>query len=134
MGVATKRVWFAAHAVYCFEQLRGRQRTFTVMENVLMVRGRSAKEALAAATPVARREELNDPTLTIDDRPGRLRFLGIRKVVSCAAQAGDASSRDGRVRVMRAGVEATFLTYRVAGRAALKRLLQGKELDVTLEE
>lgn len=129
-----KTIWFAAHAVYVFELIRGRQSTFTIVENILMVRGRSAKEALAAARTVARREESHDPSLTIDGKPARQRLLGIRKVVACAADPFDATSTDGQVSVMRSGTEATYLTYRVVGRAALKRLLDGKEADVTLEE
>jgi len=129
-----KTLWFAAHAVYVFELIRGRQSTFTIVENVLLVRGRSAKAALAEATTVARREDSDDPSLTVDSKPARQRFLGIRKIVSCAADPFDASSADGQVQTIRSGMEATYLTYRVVGRAALRRLLAGKEAAVTLEE
>lgn len=127
-------VWFAAHAVYVFECIASPQTEFTVQENVLLVRARSSKAALAAATRLAKRDELVDASLTLDGEPARQRFLGIRKVVECASRASDRASKDGRVRDIRSGSEATYLSYRVANRADLRRLMQGKEAGVTIEE
>jgi len=129
-----KVLWYAAHAVYVFELLRGRQSTFTVVENVLLVRARSRKAGLAAAIRVGRREDSVDPTLTIDGRPARQKFLGIRKIVSCAADPFDNSSADGLVGTIRSGTEATYLTYRVSSRADLARIMRGKEAEVVFEE
>lgn len=127
-------LWYAAHAVYVFELVGARQRTFTVIENILLIRGSSSKTALASAVRVARREESNDPTLEIDGKAARQKFLGIRKIVSCAADPFDLNSKDGLVKTIRSGAEATYLTYRVANRQALKRLMQGAETEVFLEE
>jgi hypothetical protein len=127
-------IWFAAHAVYVFEPVSGRQKSFKVLENVLMVRARSSKSALASALVVARREASDDPSLVIDGKPARQRFLGIRKVVACAADPFDDSSTDGQVRTIRQGTEATYFSYRVASRAALNRLVVGKDAKITLED
>ncbi len=127
-------LWFAAHAVYSFELLRGRQTTFTLVENVLLIRARSSKAALVAAIALGKRQQLEDPSLTLDGKPARQKFLGIRKLVTCAADVSDDSSRDGRVREVHSGTEATYLTYRVTGRAALKKLMAGKEAELILEE
>ena len=133
-GWTVKKLWCAAHAVYVFELLSGRQRTFTVVENILLIRAGSSKAALAAATRMARREQSNDPTLTVDGKAARQRFFGIRKVVSCAADPFDRTSTDGLVKTIRSGVEATYLNYRVEGRRALKQLMSGLEVKAVLEE
>jgi hypothetical protein len=127
-------LWFAAHAVYVFEVLAGRQASFPVQEVVLLVRARSSRAALAAATRLARQEELVDDSLTLDGRPARQRLLGVRKVVECAAHATDQSSADGRLRKLRSGAEATYCTYRVSSRGDLKKLMQRREISVTIED
>lgn len=125
--------WFSAHALYFYEFLDKRQSIFTAMENVLLVRARSHKAALSKALRIARRETRGDSNLTVDGRPARTRFLGIRRVVECAADPfGD--SPDGLVREIEHGTEATYLTFRVASRAALRRLAAGKEVELVLEE
>lgn len=127
-------LWYAAHAVFVFELIRGRQNTFTIMENVLLVRASSRADALKLATVIAKRNEGHDPSLTVDGKRARQKFHGIRKLVACAADPFDSSSRDGQVRAVRSGTEATYLTYRVVGRTALRRLLSGKESKVVIEE
>ena len=127
-------LWFAAHAVHVFELVSGRQTTFKVLEDVLMIRARNAKSALAAALRQVKRETVVDETLTLGNRPARQRFLGIRKVVECAADLSDRTSHGGEVREMKSGVEATYQFYRIKGRDELKRLMQGKDVEVILEE
>lgn len=129
-----RRLWFAAHALYVFEVVQGRQEAFTVLENILLIRAPSAKLALATAKKVARREEADDPSLTVDGLPARQRFLGIRKLVACAADPLDETSADGQVRVIRSGSEASYLTYRVASKATLQALMRGREAIVTIED
>lgn len=126
--------WFAAHAVYVYEAIRGRQTPITIVENVLLIRAQSAKAALSAALRLARRELKDDPSLTLDGKPARKRFLGVRKIVSCAADAFDKTSNDGLVREIRSGTEGTYLKYRVSGRAALRSLMAGREVDTSFEE
>jgi hypothetical protein len=101
-------------------------------ENVVLVRAATSRAALVAALRLARRDVVPDPTLAVDGKPARQRFLGIRTVIECGASAWS-GSRDGRVERIGPGVEATYLSYRVTGRRALKKLLRGADVEVTLE-
>lgn len=132
--MAVKPHWYSAHAIFVFEVVTGRQNTFTVIENILLVRANSPAAALKRALAVARRSQPNNPSLTVDGRPARQSFQGIRKIVECAADANDSISKDGLVSILRVGTEATYLKYRVVGRSSLKRLLSGKETSVVVEE
>ncbi len=129
-----KSRWYAAHAVYVFEVIDKKQQFFTVMENILLIRSRSPGAAQKAAFKIARKEDSGDTTLTVDNQPARQRFVGIRKVVACAADAFDESSEDGSVVSIQSGTEATYLTYRLESKRALTTWMNGSEIDVTFEE
>lgn len=123
--------WFAAHVILYFDQLRRRQATFVVWENVYLVFARTGREAARKAEARGRAECIEDDTLEVGGKPARLVFGGVRKVISCAA---DPEAKDGvltsDVSVLYSGVEATFSKFVVRGRSKLRSLIAGRKTSV----
>lgn len=129
--MAAKRIWFAAHALFYFKLKKGKQTTFTVMENVYLVHARNGNEARSRAEALAQAEAVADDSLTVDGKPAVMVFAGLRKILWCAADP----SRPGGPEVEKVydGIEATYSTFTVQGRRELKALLEGKRATVAYE-
>jgi hypothetical protein len=122
--------WYAAHVLIAFKWPRRRQSKFGVYENVLLVRGRSPKEAFRKAERIARREEALDDKLTWNGKPAKREFLGVRKLITVTSPAEYRGAYDEPVD----GSEITYSYLEVKGRKSLRKLAGGKAVAVEYME
>ncbi|HEX5748422.1 MAG TPA: DUF4288 domain-containing protein [Archangium sp.] len=117
--------WYAAHVVLYFEYREGPQDEFPVMENVYLIHAATDEAAFARAENRGRSDcAEDDESLTVNGRPARLVFGGVRKLISCATDA----------ETLEDGVEATYSFLVVSGRQQLDALIKGEPVPVLYEE
>jgi hypothetical protein len=121
--------WYAASAIFVFEARTGEQSRFPVHENVYLIEASSDSEALQKARQWAKGQEYDDPTLTLDDRPARLRYAGLRKLISISNPV-PALQNDGPPGH---GTEVTYSEFTV-GKEDIAKLIAGEPVDVRYEE
>lgn len=121
-------VWYAAHAIQAFERLDGEQDAFPVYENVILIEAESVEQAFEKAEAFACDDEgdFASEGLTIDDRPARRKFVGIRKLIAIQNVYGE----DRPVN----GAEITYSKLTVFGHDELKRLVEGKDVMLRYDE
>ncbi|WP_232309523.1 DUF4288 domain-containing protein [Luteibacter yeojuensis] len=102
------------------------QESILVHENVHLINAENGDEALLKAEEIGRkREDLNeDGTLTVDDKPAKYLFAGVRRIITVLQTPetgfGDPSS----------GMEVTYSTFEVDDEDALRKLANGDGVDV----
>jgi hypothetical protein len=117
--------WYAAHIIMFFKYRQGRQRSFPVWENIVLVRARSADEAFAKAEQLGRDDEAcEDESLTWAGHPAKIVFAGVRKLVECV----DPDQRPGN------GTEVTYNEMHLPSEKAVYQLATGDRSNVTLDE
>jgi hypothetical protein len=119
-GIAV--TWYAAHAIMYFELTDGPQDGFQVYENIFLVQAATPDEGFAKARELARRDEGdNSGSLRVGNRPAKLVFGGIRKLITVlherSEQLGD-------------GDEITYSELVVPDREALRRLIDDEDCEV----
>jgi uncharacterized protein DUF4288 len=124
--------WYAAHVVLYHEFREGSQEEYPVMENVYLVHAANEDEALAKAEKRGRSACVEDESLTVDGRPARLVFGGVRKLISCAS--APESPGPSTAEVIEDGVEATYSFLVVSSRKELDALIKGEPVQVLYEE
>lgn len=124
--------WYAAHVVLYHEYREGPQEEFPVMENVYLIHAATDDDASARAEHRGRSDCVDDESLTINGRPARLVFGGVRKLISCAT----APEKPGpsTVETLEDGVEATYSFMVVSSRQELDALINGEPVPVLYEE
>jgi hypothetical protein len=132
---ARKDIWFAAHVVNYFDDGRRTQKSFVVWENVYLISARTGSAARRRAETLGRRECKYSGTLTLNGKPVRMVFGGVRKVVWCAADPfRDDGTVTPEVSSLYDGVEATFSQFIVAGRRNLRALIGGEAVTLTIDD
>lgn len=128
--------WYASHVVMYFALtddgagLAGQpledEREFVVWENIVLYVGRSIEEVRDKAIQRGKDEEaLGGDDLTWNDRPVKMVFGGVRKIVECDSSAGERGLSDGD--------EATYTEMKIKGRRRLEKMISGERVDVLLE-
>jgi len=73
--------WYAAHLIEYFKYRKGKQKLFTVWENIVLVRAKNIREAHTKAKRIGKENEAyDDKSLTVDGHPAKLVFAGVRKI------------------------------------------------------
>ncbi len=116
--------WYVAYCLMLFRFRDGNQDTFPLWENLILIRADSHEQAGHKARDRAKRDELDEPSTTWDDRPVTTEFVGVRKTVECQ----DGSDRPGD------GTEVTYNELSVATREQFDALLAGDEVTVVLAD
>lgn len=117
--------WYAAHLIEYFKYKKGRQRSFLVWENVVLVRAPSSEEAIAKAERIGRKEEaVNDESLRIGVHPAKRVFAGVRKVVLCVEPEKRPSN----------GTEVSYTQMILPSERLVHQLADGKDVSVTLDD
>lgn len=124
--------WYAAHVVLYHELREGPQEEYPVMENVYLVHAVNEDEAFAKAERRGHSACVEDESLTVEGRPARLVFGGVRKLISCATPTE--SSGPSTAEAIEDGVEATYSFLRVSSRKELDDLIKGEPVQVLYEE
>jgi len=119
--------WFGAHAIFVTRYRRGSQTAFPVTENVYLIEAHSPRDAQRKALKIALADNVDDKSLTLNDRPARQEFLGFRKVV----EISNPFPRPQSTEKPRHGTEITYSFFEVTSRAQLTKLAKGLPVQVT---
>lgn len=113
--------WYSAHVVMYFRFVEGKQTSFPVYENVLLLSAASEKIAWLKASRLGRAAE--DPTSRYGNRKAVLTFAGVRKVIRCefADRLYD-------------GAEATYSQFRFRTKGEFVRFVRGGAVSGTCVE
>jgi Domain of unknown function (DUF4288) len=110
--------WFAAHVVMHHQLTDGPQDRYTGYENVVLIEADTPEHAIERGAALGREDETDcSGTLTVDGRPARLVFDGVRKVVEVLHAPGcqQVAARD----------EITYSEFEVADADQLRRFAAG---------
>ena len=117
--------WYAAHLIQYFKHRRGKQKSFFVWENIVLVRAASFEAAQAQAEKIGKEQEAHDEkSLTIGGHATRLVFAGVRKVVECL----DPEHRPGQ------GTEVSYTEMELSSERAIRKLVSGQPVSVTIAD
>ena len=118
--------WYAAHMIQYFKYRQGRQRSFLVWENIVLIRARTLEEAFAKAE----KRGWDDPCMDPDEsfrwggKPAEWVFGGVRKLTACV----DAEERPTD------GTEVTYLEMEVGSKADLEKLIACQPVSVRIQD
>jgi hypothetical protein len=102
----------------------GEQNDYLVWEHIYLIRAESPDHARDRGVLRAEQDETDSQgTLIVNDRPARLRFLGIRKVVECQ----DLDPQSG---LPVDGTELSYSEFQVPNSMELTKLMTGESATV----
>ena len=122
--------WFAASIIVAVRTKKGRQKTFPVFENVYLIEAKSSKQAYARAEKIGKREQIPDDSLTLDGRPAKFVYVGVRKVVTIANPFPIASDSAPP----RHGTEITYSVLQMDSAKDVIELARGHPVSLVYEE
>ena len=110
--------WYAAHAILYLKLKAGQQDRYPVWENIYLVAGDTANDALVKAMQCGEADAGDsDGTFTWNEQPAEWLFAGIRKLVAVAhVNSGDTLS---------SGDEITYSEFELENLDAVMRLASG---------
>lgn len=120
--------WFAAHIIVGLIP-DGEPSSITVWENVVLLEADSVAAAEAEAAQIGNDEETLDDELTVDGKPARRLFAGVRKVVRISNEQPPQDEVPPNHRS-----EITYSEFQVASIDDLKRLGSGQTVSVLYSE
>ena len=133
--------WYAAHLISYAEFLDGNQDRYVLYENVVLIEENSAdvdksfEVALQLAQEIGQTYPYNDPIadekLTVDGRPAKWVFAGVRKLIKCSEIT---YTGDDRGPALVHGTEVTYSHMVVDSEDALLKLMNGEAVMVRYEE
>ena len=122
--------WFAASVIVAVKLKKGKQKKFPVFENVYLIEAKSARQAQGRAKEIGKREQGADNSLTLDDEPAEMVFVGVRKIVTIANQfplSQDASRP-------RHGTEVTYSLLELDRARDVLKLARGSPVSLLYKE
>lgn len=127
--------WYAAHIVTYIKFLDGKQDTYPIWENVVLIEANSDDIAFREAERIGK-EAYEAPVVDVlsEGRPATWIFAGIRKIIECQdtpVKPLDPAGIDAR---LGHATEATYSKMRVDSEEALTKLVQGEPVTVLYEE
>ena len=77
-------MWYCVHAILYFEYKDGNQGDYVVWEHLYLIKADNPQEAGDKGKIRAKQDEGDSSGgLTVNERPARLKYAGIRKIVDC---------------------------------------------------
>ncbi|WP_164018171.1 hypothetical protein [Pyxidicoccus trucidator] len=128
--------WYAASVIQYVELINEPQEEYSVWENVYLFHAVDLASAKTMAETHGREASAaSSDGFTVDAKPARLVFGGVRKLLSCAPspfpfRPGGSSD----VEEITSGVEATYSSFTVASKTDLDALINGAPVRVLYEE
>ncbi len=120
--------WYCAHTIFYYELIDAPQDSYMIDENVYLVEAASDEEAMSKAEAYAKFSEANSgDTITLNDKPCRYKYAGIRKLitVSNVYEADD---------VPTSGAEVTYTEFEVDTFDEVTKLANGEFVEVLYRE
>jgi len=120
-------MWFAAHVIMLFKFTRPEDQTsFPMWENIFLIEAPDSRKAWDKAVGLGRADESDGSDgLRWDEKPARLVFAGVRKIVECRSDADDRPVD---------GAEITYSQLSVRSEDDLRKLVDGEYVTVQYEE
>ena len=119
--------WFAAHVIMHFELTDGPQDRLTGYENIFLVEADTPAQAIERGAAFGREDEGDSSsTLTVDGRPARLVFDGVRKVVKVLHAPGS--------KQLASGDEVSYSEFEIADRDHLRQFATGAAVPLLFIE
>lgn len=124
--------WYCAHAIFYFELKDEPQDSYVMWENVYLVEASTDDEARTKAEEYAKTEEADSSdTLTLNDKPCRYKFAGIRKLIT-VSYIEKAPDKPDDVPV--SGAEVTYSEFEVDTLEEVLKLARGEFVEVLYRE
>lgn len=120
--------WYGAHVVLLIEFKDGIQDVFPTWENIYLIQASTPDEAIQKAERKGKTyEEDADETFTWNDRPAKMTYQGVRKIV----QVSNTSSIQNDISD---GAEITYQSLEFASREILDNFLDNETCIARIEE
>lgn len=117
--------WYAAHLILYVKLKDQPQQSYTIWENIVLVKAPTEEEAFAKAARRGREEEGDDDgSFRWGGKPARWVFAGVRKLTLCE----DPERRPGD------GTEVSYLELEVDSEQAVSQLVRGDVVSVKYRE
>jgi hypothetical protein len=123
--------WYAASVVMYFQLKDEPQDEFYIWENVYLIDALDGAQARQKAESLGKLEEGDDDSMTLNGKPVRMVFGGVRKLLTCAPSL---LSRRGDNEQVEDGMEATYSAFTVSSREKLDAFIRGEPVEVLYEE
>ncbi len=119
--------WYAAHVITSFRQKNTKRKWINLWETIYLVNGKTPSQARKKAEKIGKDEaKAGSAHLTIDGKPGKMVFEGIRKLMevmnSYPMEMSEERPNDG--------TDLTHLELGVRDEKELKKLVSGKQVSV----
>lgn len=121
--------WYSATLINVLRLRAGKQDAYPVWEDVCLIEARDDDEAFRKAEALGKSRECDDPTLTLDDEPATISFLGVRKISRVLNSLDVPESR-----APSHGSEVSFSKYNVSTMEDLEKLVRGESVAVVYVE
>jgi hypothetical protein len=130
--------WFCAHAIFYYELKYKQQDSYLIDESVFLIQAENGDATKLIAEKIARNqvEVLNSydtdsqDSQFLNDEPCRLRFAGIRKVISVSYIA----DKKGQDDIPAHGAEVTYSMFEVDTLEEVKKLANDEFVEVLYRE
>lgn len=117
-------MWYSAHVIMHLKPNGQRTGKRLVWENIILVQGDSPEIALEKAKKAGvEDQEYCSEGLTVDGKPAKMVFLGVRKLIECRT-VGDVEDKPAD------GSEVSFSEFLVEGDDDLRKLARGDAVKV----
>jgi hypothetical protein len=116
--------WYVAHVIMGHRLKNDPEDCIHVWENLYLLEGSTLEELTEKATQCGKDSIIDDPTFTVDGKPAREEFVGIRKIIEI--QNGDGPPHSG--------TELTFSAFVVKSEEDLRLLANGDDVEVLYRE
>jgi hypothetical protein len=123
--------WYAASVIFVFKLRTGRQKRFPVWEDVHLIEADTDADAWRKAEELGKAKvEIDDETLTVGDRPAKMKFCGVRKVVTIDNPFPGPVDRVPPVH----GTELTYSEFSLGSEKDIEKLVEGRPVSVRYEK
>lgn len=119
--------WYVASVIMSIRKKSGKQKNIPVYENFILIEGSSGEDALNKVKEMAIEEaEIASDGLMVNDKPAFMYFEGVRKIISISNPTY--ISEDSTPPM--SGTELTYSEYLVKNKSQMKKLVQGKVVNI----
>lgn len=118
-------MWYCVHALHYFKYIDGTQTEFLVWEHMYLINAASTSEAKRKGELRAKEDEGDSgASLMLNNRPARLEFITVRKVVQC-------QDLDEQLRMPTDGTELSYSEYLVSNQDDFEKLTNAETATVS---